>query len=277
MANGEIENRDAEELGDLPEELGIERGELDTISARAATGPMFPEMESAQAARSDLKRTGLGAPLLDFTVRSVFDSRPVNARDFNAWFHPAVGGEGIPNEYVCLRKCFQTPPGYVTCVRKVTVMASTQAEFVQVAGFVKLLVDEATVDPPELVTGPVDVNFAEATGIPFNACDSFDTFTLVDEGHWVGVDISMNDTPDDGNVWATLRVGFYGQFLLKTGVPPLFQAANQGGRATSARTVPAGAAVGSQGLTPGVTLKRRRARDPFAGVPHVNDPRFRKR
>lgn len=277
MANGEIENREAEELGDLPEELGIERGELDSISARTVTGPQFPEMEAAQSARADLQRTGLGSPQLDFTVRSVFDSRPVNARDFNAWFHPNVGGEGIPQGYNCLRQCFLTPPGYVTVVRKVTVMAPTQAENPQVAAFVKLLVDGAAVDPPEVVTGPVDVNFAERTGIPVNACDSFDTFTLVDEGHWIGLEISTENVPDDGNVWSTMRVGFYGQFLLKTGVPPLFQAANPGGRAVSARTVPAGAAVGRQGLTPQVTLKRRRSSDPFHGVPRVNDPRLRKR
>lgn len=98
MPKGEFENRDRDEaadlgaiplagggLGELPETLSRERGDLDTYATRAA-GNMSPDMVSANRGRMDAGVTGLGSPKIDYGVRSVYDSRPINTREFNLWF-----------------------------------------------------------------------------------------------------------------------------------------------------------------------------------------------
>lgn len=97
MPKGEFENRDRDEgpdlsgiplaggLGELPEDLANERGDLDTYATRAA-GNMSPDMVSASRGKMDAGETGLGSPKIDYGVRSVYDSRPVNTREFNLWF-----------------------------------------------------------------------------------------------------------------------------------------------------------------------------------------------
>lgn len=286
MANGEIENRDSEELGDLSEELGIERGELSQLSIRPSGGPQFPEMQSAAAARRGLQKTGLGSPVLDYTVRSVFDSRPVNAIEFNFWARLASDQENhaTPNLSALVR-CFNTPRGYVTLIREVSFMGPALAFGYQINAFLRLMVDEANQDPPTLEPGPSypgtpGLILPQGVAIPVGRVGSFKAFKLVDEGHWVGAQVTYNTAqvgnPTNAQLFQTY-VGFQGSFLLKTGVPSDFQAANEGNRARRAETVPASDAIGAQSMTPQVSLRRRRRSDPFAGVPNVNDPRFRKR
>jgi hypothetical protein len=286
MANGEFENRESEELGDLSEDIGIERGELDEVNLRPSAGPQFPEMQSANAAKRGMRQTGLGSPVLDYSVRSIYDSRPVNSRDFNYW--AKLDSDNLNHAtptLAALQRCFQTPRGYVTNIRKVMFMGPAMVFDPGILAFIRLLVDEAAVDPPTLQIGPSYPGtpgniYPAGVAIPVPRSGSFDSFTLVDEGHWVGVQVTYNTVVtgalSNSQLFQTY-IGFQGQFLLKTGVPPSFQAANEGKRARTAETVPARDAVGAGGMTPQVSMRRRRRLDPFAGVPNVNDPRLRKR
>lgn len=283
MANGELENRDAEELGDLSEDLGIERGELFTSQVAAPGGPQFPEMQAASRAQRGINSTGLGAPVLDYTVRSIYDSRPVNSREFNIWTQLSTDSNHSTITLNALQRCFKTPRGYVTNIRKVMFIGPALAMAPNITAFLRLLVDEAAVDPPTVETGPSlpgspGLVFPSQTAIPVARCGEFDAFQLVDEGHFIGVQVTYNPALgalSRGQLLDTY-IGFYGQFLLKTGVPPLFQAANEGSRARTANTVPATAnGQPAGGVTGGLQFAKRRAKDPFAGVPVVNDPRFR--
>jgi len=272
---GEFENRDRDEgsdlsgiplagtLGELPEELANERGDLDSYALRAAEN-MAPDMASAQRGRVDARETGVGSPKIDYSVRSVYDSRPINSREFNLWF-TAAADAGDP-EIGVFRKCFFVPAGYVAVLRGVTILVGPPLipDFTNYDGTLRIAVNGAIEDPPDVIVGPefgVSTNLTQLE-IPFQSNQEIETFVLADEAQTVGVflDIGTASTRADN-----LQVGFRGAFLLKTGVPAQFQAANEAGRARVAVTASQSDfrnIASSEGLT---VTKRKRV--PFAHVP----------
>ncbi len=276
MPKGEFQNRDRDEaselsgiplaggLGELPEDLARERGDLDTYSLRAAEN-MSPDMASAQRSRVDAHDTGVGSPKIDYSVRSIFDSRPINSREFNLWFYGAQVEEGPGPDIAVFRKCFYVPSGYVACLRGVTVLAApTQIpEFTNYDGLLGIAVDGSIVDPPQVEVGPVVTNTGlTQINIPFQSNQEVETFVLADENSTVGLFLTVNSTIVIDS--EDLQVGFRGAFLLKTGVPGQFQAANEAGRARTAVTTTKNDLALSTGE--GLTV-RRRPRVPFPNVP----------
>lgn len=279
MPKGEIQNRDRDEtsdlsgiplagggLGELPEDLSRERGDLDTYALRAAEN-MAPDMASAQRGRVDAGETGVGSPKIDYSVRSIFDSRPINAREFNLWFVTDLESEPPPDlDIGVFAKSFFVPAGYVACLRGVTILLTPALvpEFNNYDGLLAISVNGAIVDPPQVIVGPtVGNSVLTQINIPFQSNQEVETFVLADENSSVGVflDIGTQGQAFDS---ANMQVGFRGAFLLKTGVPGQFQAANEAGRARSAVV----STKNDLALTTGegVTV-RRRPRVPFPNVP----------
>jgi hypothetical protein len=274
--NGEFENRDRDEatdlsgvplagMGELPEDLSDERGDLNTYQLRAAE-QMAPDMASAQRGRLDAAETGVGSPKIDYSVRSIFDSRPINSREFNLWF-TAEGNDATPVDITVFRKCFFVPSGYVAVLRGVTVLVgpAITPPFTNYDGLLRIAVGGSVVDPPDVEVGPevgAPGTLLTQLEIPFQTNQEVETFVIADESETVGVFLNIGGESAEAD---NLQVGFRGAFLLKTGVPAQFQAANEAGRARVAVTSSA-ADLSNIASGEGVVAKRRR-RVPFANVP----------
>jgi hypothetical protein len=277
MPKGEFQNRDrdesndtgipllGDELGELSEELADERGDLDTYSTHLGP-PSHPDMQISAQDRSDAARTGLGSPTLDFTVRSIFDSRPTQAKEFNLWFGVSWPCSSDFADNTALNQCFFVPAGYVACLRRVELVAEADPlSMLPYEGYLEVMADNAVRDPIDVPPGPVASNGSSADQVPgimFTLPARVDTFVLIDEKLSVGARLTFAAASLQR---PNLRVGFHGTFLLKTGVPAMFQAANEAGRARTAVTSSA-ADIGNIASGSDLVVRKRR-RIPFAHVP----------
>lgn len=279
MAKGEFENREREELGiaDLPgmgelsEELAHERGDLTGYQTRDFSGGPADMVASAGDV-AQAAAVGLGSPKIDFGVRSIYDSRPVNHREFNLWFQQEFGEPPDVLEVDQFRQCFFVPQGMVCVLRAATLLLQPQgSETPLYDGTLAFLVDNAVRDPQDVQVGPnLDAthNLVQMA-IPWLSNQPVETFIIADEGQTVGLQLVVNwpTPPEDATM---LLVGFTGQFLQKTGVPAQFQIANPQGRAMTAETT----TPGELGLSgDDFLVKRRRKKDPFAFIPLLNEPK----
>jgi hypothetical protein len=294
MPKGEFENRDRDEssdlrgiplagLGELPEDISRERGDLRSYSLDTSKA-QNPDMARASESRADARTTGLGSPAMDYTVRSVYDSRPTSGRDFNLWFQntpkTAEHGAEFPG-FSALRKCFSVPDGWVAVVRKVffrcTPTNVTPTNLFNYDARIALCINGAIVDPERVPIGPGSSTGdpVQIVGIPVNDQDVFETFQIADQNQFVGVDLT--GFPEEGSFTAfDVLIGFYGQFLLKTGRPAMFEPANLAGRALTANTSSARdlAGIPSNPGPSGADLVRKTRRNvPFANVPILRKPR----
>ena len=175
---GEFQNRDRDEasdlsgiplaggLGELPEDLSDERGDLNTFALKAAEN-MSPDMASAQTSRVDAALTGVGSPKIDYSVRSIFDSRPINAREFNLWFS-AEGDDAAPVEIEVFRKCFFVPEGYVAVLRGVTILLgpAITPPFANYDGLLRIATDGSVTDPPDVTSADRTSALHHLTAMP---------------------------------------------------------------------------------------------------------------
>lgn len=287
MPKGEFENRDRDEssdfdgiplagggLGELSEDLANERGDLATYSLRAAEN-MAPDMARAAAARIDAAETGLGSPSIDYTVRSIYDSRPSNHREFNLWFERIIGAHADPDSMLWARKCFFVPAGYVAVLRSATVIVKAAASLSNYDGLLEFLVNGATYDPMQVTVGPgvgpgAGVSTPDQIMIPWRSNAPVSTFIIADENDSIGLNLSFAPGITSPITQSELQIGFYGQFLLKTGVPAQFQPANEAGRAKTAVTSSRNdlAIQSSDGI-----MAKSRRRIPFANVPILRNPK----
>lgn len=281
MAKGELQNRDAEELGvatlpglgELSEGIAEERGDLDGYhTLRADSDGVPPDMQIQAADREQIAQTGIGSPNVDYGVRSTYDSRPLNGRDFNLWFTWDLLDELAENEPRVLQQIWQVPKGLVAVIRSFTILQLPGTSMGDLFdGTVGLLIDKAQVDPPSVRLGPVFLeNALSAEMIPYYSGQPIQTFHVADENKFVGLRWSPQNLPEPVGVaqGAYTRFGFYGQFLPKTGVPAAMQVCNKTGAAFTADTVmpPAGPSGAD------MVLKRRRKYDPYSCIPLVNTP-----
>lgn len=284
MAKGEFENREAEELGipglpgmgELSEELADERGELDSYSTRQLANGVPADIQAGKAATDQVARTGVGSPSIDYQVRSVYDSRPVNGRDFNLWFTP--GFNTIPlADLGTLLKCWQVPRGMVAVLRGVTVIQAPQVgELEVVDGTLRIQIDGVTKEPPTVRLGPSLGSFTELaqSNIPYYSGVTIETFLIADENLFVGAAIDpVTSVPLDAG---SFLLGFHGQFLQKTGVPAQFQIANKAGQAMTADTVsPQSLSSAANGGPSGkdFLVRRRRRVSAYEKIPLINTPK----
>lgn len=289
MAKGELENRDDDELGlsslpgigELSEELADERGELDSYSTRQLAGDVPADVQVGSAAVQQVARTGIGSPAIDFQVRSTFDSRPVNGRDFNIWVAAEKNSEIGHQDFdlTVFNRAWQVPRGLVAVLRAVTILQVPGNDLgTMFDGTVQILIDNVVKEPPTVRLGPSlgipggDTVLSQEP-IPYHSGIPVETFLIADENLFVGVDINPTLLGFQPDYNALLRIGFHGTFLQKTGVPAQFQIANKAGQAYAADTV-APSSLSAGGASGADFLVRRRKRvSPYQQIPLVNAPK----
>lgn len=157
-------------------------------------------------------RAPLGEPPIDFTVRSVFDSRPIQGYDFNVTSSTIVSGS-IPFTTLV---SFIVPTGLV-CVLRQLHHFFTVPPVIASRADVLLSLQVNGADVPNNTSIPVGVA----------SDDIVKCFVIADENTQVTAKFVTNV---DVLVEAvSIFVQFYGNFLLKTGRPSIMEIANQTG------------------------------------------------
>lgn len=258
MSKGELENRDAEELGDLPDDLLRERHELTRYGGRHGDVPA--DMLKNAGARAGAANAPLGVPQLDFDVRSVYDSRPVQGRDFNQWFQSGAHG----NTSTAFLQCMTVPVGWVFVVRRIMLRAAATLVWTGASQYLVAVTWNSSIVMPEQQPAPVAPTTTDY--IPMDPGDSFELFLIADEGDTVGVQLFNGADGSQSIPDQTVKIGFYGNMLLKTGVPSQFQIANYAGTKGRPYTIPTPSGVS-------VSQRTQRNRDPYRNVPIVGRTR----
>jgi hypothetical protein len=122
----EFEDRENDALGELPSSIGKERGDYIQPSAPYAspksqilnpgTGPIPPDIVKQYQDKAT-ESAVLGSPIIPASVTSVYDARPINARDWLKVSHPSnTMPAGDPAfSYV---STYTVPQGYISVLRK---------------------------------------------------------------------------------------------------------------------------------------------------------------
>lgn len=163
-------------------------------------------------ARADLARTPLGAPPVDYDVRSVYDVRPVGAFDFN----------------ICEQQAFDTTTG------NLTVEMTVPEGLVAVLREIDVWFEPNPSGPLRsdynwsLVLNGGDVNYN--TNVFFGVgINNQKVFLLANENNRIGVRFGASSLDTFANVVGFVQ--FHGTFQLKSNVPLPFEIANPVGRA----------------------------------------------
>lgn len=211
-----------------------------------------PDMMRDKEAGEAMRRAPAGEPGIDFDVRSVFDSRPVQGYDFNIIDTSEFAAS--------MDLTFTVPPGFVAVVRKFMHTISNNP-----------IVERVDMRAAFFVNGGA-VRYNE--NLPIGG-DSYDTpinlFFLADENSVVTARL----TTAIAGAAQTVFGQFYGTFLAKTGRPYQFEIANpvKGGVATV--TAPAKEKIAPQAATPAaMAMPRQPTPQPLAmALPAAsNDP-----
>ncbi len=210
------EEREREEaslrgLGDLDEEHKRERGEAAQAPGSIVSGEQYVKAEMSRAA--DVAPVLPGPPPL-LQVQSVYDTRPINGRDFFITLEREVAAPGtnivswtVPNNYVAVLRGFEffidPLPGAGGKLDYITQLTLNGAG-------VGLFTDPSSGtlrDYAQIATGPV-----LDTLLPCHL--------IAGSGESIGLTLVIGVALVGAFAW---NVQFYGQFLPITGVPKNFQ------------------------------------------------------
>lgn len=160
-----------------------------------------------QKARTDQERTPIGSPPKPVDVRSVYDTRPVNAFDFNIPASAATVSTSSSSTVF-----FQVPEGFIAVLRNFDIWFEPNPVGVNRSNFTWSL---------QLNGGDYPYNI----GVPFGiGIDRETVFLLANEFNTIGLRIS---TVAPGVFVAGFAFArFYGNFLLKSGLPPSLEIGN---------------------------------------------------
>ena len=190
-----------------------------------------------EASRADLRRTPHGVPTDTYGVTSTYDSRPVNAVDFNATFNSGFVNMGLgqPNGgIVTLTNLIAPfpgstnttaaviPSGYVYVIRSIQCFTQPGMYFngfnAFFGGAVNLLVNGSPL--PSITNLPV-----ELWGGVYNCFNIIDENTTLSSTVYWSTSAGVTAVSSGFNVF--FCVALYGQLLQKTGVPTQFEIANK--------------------------------------------------
>lgn len=173
--------------------------------------PVAPGQQAA-AAQTALAQTPSGPVPLAFDVRAIYDSRPINAYDFNI----AVSTSGEVANPITMS--FTVPNGYV-CVLK------------RIITFIENPIPASSDRVDVLLTALVNQGvfpFNESIPVGVDQSDLFNCFIIADQGSEVAARLVVSAA-----ILAlapTYTAQFYGQFLQKTNIPPAFEIGNPSGK-----------------------------------------------
>lgn len=172
------------------------------------------DMVQQSGSRKDARGLALGSPPSDYGVRSVYDSRPVNATDFNVFTTMSLGCGGSP----FVPSGFVVPQGYVAVWRKAY----------------------AWMEPPLALSTLSDVLFSFAINgadVQYNAnipigigsnSVPLDCFIIADNFQTLSGKFYTSAFSGEGSATANIRL--YGNLLQKSGRPSIFEIANYAGQ-----------------------------------------------
>jgi hypothetical protein len=224
--------------------------------------------ERASRLTGAMMRAPAGEPGVGSDVRSVYDSRPVNAFDFNIPVTATGGENGFGDEPLTCE--FTVPLGFVLVLRRIHHYSDNLPPLPSRGDVVATLLRDGAAVP-----------YNEDIPVGVESDDLMHFFQVYDENAKVGVRFSYaSSTPDD------VTAHFYGNLLPKTGRPANEEIANPREGIKSpvrarqmptnmepqlAPDAPPGAVVGGQG-----TLTRRLVRGgpqkPRGGLMRSSDP-----
>lgn len=160
-----------------------------------------------QSAVDNMQSAPRGEPPKAFDVRAVYDSRPVQGFDFNITASDAVG------ERTTFVLGFEVPSGYVCVLRRLHHSSTPTPVIVGRSDIqVTLLVNNAS------------VRYNQSIPVGVESDDIVECFVIADEFSQVQAQFDL--TADVAAINFTMYAQFYGQFLLKTGIPYQFEVAN---------------------------------------------------
>ena len=227
-------------LGELSRSLGVERRELQAFDLEGKIVP--PSSPGGPSQVADLARgTGIidtiesrkispRPPALLYQVVSTYDSRPIQAYDFQHsecgnlnWI---AGGSG--SEFNAIQFTYIVPDNTIAVLRAFRYQVTTAPINAVTEGdcwlFSDLIVNDLPVREYNRMLHPVFMN------------RFFDTFLIVDERKRLTLQLRMADDGTDvvefysdlqlNDLQSPVLAEMYGQLLLKTGVPVEFEIAN---------------------------------------------------
>lgn len=167
-----------------------------------------------------------GSPRVDFSVRSIFDARPLFSQEFLRGIYATP--ELINATNARFTASFKVPPGYVGILRSATISlapiagADIPQEPTTTGEFIRNGTPAAS---PEVGVGSA-VFPAFGQFFLLNNQESYPTFTMGDENDTLGINLYLYDTADPTSY--VVLVNFAGQFLKKTGTYYQYEIANKG-------------------------------------------------
>lgn len=209
----------------VPPQEFIERDRQRPPDTRQITPDMAIAGRQGEAAR----RAPPGEPPLDYNVRSVYDSRPINGTDFNI----AVAFQGSTTDTFTDALCeFIVPPGSI-CV---LLQTHTWVEANDGSGGPGPAFARSQVLASLTLDGG-NVPYNQNVPVGSEQDDLLKSFIIANEFQAMGVRlIASIGTPFPVN--AIVYAHFYGNLLAKTGRPTPFEIANPAGSGAPARVAP---------------------------------------
>ena len=162
-------------------------------------------------ARGSMQTAPKGSPIADYTVRSTYDSRPIQGTDFN-WYISGTAHYAAETPTPTLALAYSVPQGYVAVLKKVHWWIDTPL----------ILTSRAQ------VAIALQVNGGNQLGnefIPVGNEADIDTFIIADEFSRLGLLATSTAWLSGGTPIAAI---LYGNLLQKTGRPATFEIANLG-------------------------------------------------
>lgn len=182
-------------------------------------GDISPGAQSA-IARDAYDQTPIGTVPLAYDVRAIYDSRPINAYDFNIpvsasgeLTNPITISFTVPNGYVCVLK------RVITFIEDPIPSPAKRSDVL-----LTLLLNQGVVPNNENI--PIGVEQDSLVNC----------FVIADQGSVLSARLTVSAAVLAGS--STYWVQFYGQFLQKTNIPASFEIANPTNRASSAPPLP---------------------------------------
>jgi len=226
-------------LGDLPRSIGHERGEVDPLSPYGRAPPGSGIAKAADLARStDITRTmrtteiPKGAPALAYGVQSTYDARPIQGTDFQSsacktltWIADVVHDAS----FVPITFSFVVPENTIAVLRSFRYTVSP--------GFTNIVVEGGPCWlQSDLFINDIAVRQYNKMLLPTFMEEKFPTFVIVDERLTLKLVLSLAPTqiPPTVTLMELALIGleslvmfeFYGNIILKSGIPKEFEIAN---------------------------------------------------
>lgn len=225
--NGEFEDRENETLGELPAVISRERRESYpsvpvekppfTGLVNLSPGVIQPDVRQEGLSFQEGETGRLGSPTIPASVTSVFDGRPVNARDWEFFGGEEISGSDETTNVVTLG--FQVPEGFVGVWRQFRVYPREPIYRVWDDGFsfptVSLFVDNIAVP-----------NFTDLD-YGLYMTKKQDTWVLANAGSTFTLQYTFPPLILSPGVSMPFRLEMYGQLLLTRGLPLAFEVMSQ--------------------------------------------------